>query len=155
MHHILTRRTLLASAATAFAGTASTRAAPVADRVRVAIMGLGGRGSALLQAFLTAGAEIAGLCDLDDNAAGRAVAAARKHGVVVQLGNQASTFGVSFHGPDASLVIDTEGWRILDRKNAVAAEHAGTKKDDVVHVADFLAAALWSKEYRPGWRPAT
>jgi predicted dehydrogenase len=120
------------------------------------------------------------------------------------LGNQGSTFGVSFHGPEASLVIDTDGWRVLDKKNEVVSEHDGTKKDDVVHVADFLAAiregrvpaadiaeghasallchlgtiayrtdrvlhtrpedgrivgddeaaALWTKEYRPGWKPA-
>ena len=119
------------------------------------------------------------------------------------LGPQGTAFGVSFHGPDASLVIDTDGWRILDAKNKTAAEHRGSKKDDVVHVADFLAAirarrrpaadiadghasallchlgtiahrtdrvlhtrpedghvvgdddaaALWTKEYRPGWRP--
>lgn len=418
----LTRRTLLASAA-ATIGTAAT-AAPTAssDRVRVAIMGLGGRGSALLQAFSAAGAEVAGLCDVDDTAAGRAadaaatrhdakprverdirrllddasidavvvaapnhwhapatilacaagkhvyvekpcshtpeegelaVAAARKHGVVVQhgtqrrswpwvqeavkavqdgaigavhvahswytnrrpsigrgeriappstldwtlwqgpaaerpftsnvvpyhwhwrwhwgngelgnngvhgldvarwalgvtfptrvvsaggryyhdddqetpdtmsvayefpggklitwegqscspLGPQGSSFGVSFHGPEASLVIDTDGWRILDQKNKTVAEHEGAKKDDETHVVDFLsairegrrpnadiadghasallchlgtiahrtdrvlhtrpddghivnaddAAALWTKEYRPGWRPS-
>ncbi len=416
----LTRRTLLAAATV---GTVAAAAPQVpGDRVRVAIMGLGSRGSALLQAFLAAGAEIAGLCDVDESAAGRAadavatrqqgkpridrdirrllddrsidavvvatpnhwhapatilactagkhvyvekpcshtpeegelaVAAARKHGVVVQhgtqrrswpwvqeavkavqdgaigpvhlarswytnrrpsigrgvripppptldwtlwqgpaperpfssnvvpynwhwwwhwgngelgnngvhgldvarwalglrfptrvvssggrlyhdddqetpdtlsvayefpggkqitwegqsctpLGNQRSTFGVSFHGPEASLVIDTDGWRMLDKKNEVASEHEGTKKDDVVHVADFLAAiregrgpaadiaeghasallchlgtiayrtdrvlhtrpedgrivgddeaaALWTKEYRPGWKPA-
>jgi predicted dehydrogenase len=423
MHHILTRRAVLTSAAAAVAGTAAAKGTSPAERIRVAIMGLGSRGSTLLEAFLAAGAEVAGLCDVDANATGRAadavatrqareprvdrdirrllddasidavvvatpnhwhapatilacsagkhvyvekpcshtpeegelaVAAARKHGVVVQhgtqrrswpwvqeavkavqdgaigpvhvarswytnrrpsigrgarveppptldwtlwqgpaperpfmttivpynwhwfwhwgngelgnngvhgldvarwalgvtfptrvvsaggryyhdddqetpdtmsvayefpggkqitwegssctpLGHQGSTFGVSFHGPDASLVIDTDGWRILDRKNVVTAEHAGTKKDDVVHVADFLAAiraggrpaadiaeghvsallchlgtiahrtdrvlhtraedgrivgtddaaALWSKEYRPGWRPAT
>lgn len=418
----LTRRTLLASAA-ATIGTAATAAPPAgSDRVRVAIMGLGGRGSALLQAFSAAGAEVAGLCDVDDTAAGRAadaaatrhdakprverdirrllddpsidavvvaapnhwhapatilacaagkhvyvekpcshtpeegelaVAAARKHGVVVQhgtqrrswpwvqeavkavqdgaigpvhvahswytnrrpsigrgeridppktldwtlwqgpaperpftsnvvpyhwhwrwhwgngelgnngvhgldvarwalgvtfptrvvsaggryyhdddqetpdsmsvayefpggklitwegqscspLGPQGSSFGVSFHGPEASLVIDTDGWRILDQKNKTVAEHEGTKKDDEAHVVDFLAAiregrrpnadiadghasallchlgtiahrtdrvlhtrpddghivnaddaaALWTKEYRPGWRPS-
>ena len=423
MHHILTRRAVLTSAAAAVAGTAAAKGTSPAERIRVAIMGLGSRGSTLLEAFLAAGAEVTGLCDVDANATGRAadavatrqareprvdrdirrllddasidavvvatpnhwhapatilacsagkhvyvekpcshtpeegelaVAAARKHGVVVQhgtqrrswpwvqeavkavqdgaigpvhvarswytnrrpsigrgarveppptldwtlwqgpaperpfmttivpynwhwfwhwgngelgnngvhgldvarwalgvtfptrvvsaggryyhdddqetpdtmsvayefpggkqitwegssctpLGHQGSTFGVSFHGPDASLVIDTDGWRILDRKNVVTAEHAGTKKDDVSHVADFLAAiraggrpaadiaeghvsallchlgtiahrtdrvlhtraedgrivgtddaaALWSKEYRPGWRPAT
>lgn len=119
------------------------------------------------------------------------------------LGPQGSTFGVSFHGPEASLVIDTEGWRVLDRKNQTVAEHEATKRDEVAHVADFLAAiragrrpnadiadghasallchlgniahrtdtvlhtrpedghivgaddaaALWTKEYRPGWRP--
>jgi predicted dehydrogenase len=422
MHHILTRRTLLTSAAAAVAGTAAANGSPAAERIRVAIMGLGSRGSTLVDAFLAAGAEVAGLCDVDENAAGRAadvvakrqevkprvdrdirrllddasidavvvaapnhwhapatilacsagkhvyvekpcshtpeegelaVAAARKHGVVVQhgtqrrswpwvcaavkavqdgtigpvhlarswytnrrpsigrgeriepprtldwtlwqgpaperpfasnvvpyhwhwrwhwgngelgnngvhgldvarwalgltfptrvvsaggrwyhdddqetpdtlsvayefpggkqitwegqscspLGNQGSTFGVSFHGPEASLVIDTEGWRVLDGKNVIVSEHAGSKKDDVVHVVDFLdairdgrrpvadiaeghasallchlgtiahrtdrvlhtrpedghivgnddAAALWTKEYRPGWRPA-
>ena len=422
MHNILTRRTLLTSAAVALAGSAAANGTPTAERIRVAMMGLGSRGSALLQAFLAAGAEIAGLCDVDGNAAGRAadmvakrqeakprvdrdirrllddtsidavvvatpnhwhapatilacssgkhvyvekpcshtpeegelaVAAARRHGVVVQhgtqrrswpwvqdavkavqggaigpvhlarswytnrrpsigrgvriqppptldwtlwqgpaperpfssnvvpynwhwwwhwgngelgnngvhgldvarwalgltfptrvvssggrfyhnddqetpdtlsvayefpggkqitwegqsctpLGNQRSTFGVSFHGPEASLVIDTDGWRMLDKKNEVVSEHAGTKKDDVAHVADFLtaiqegrgpaadiaeghasallchlgtiayrtdrvlhtrpedgrivgddeAAALWTKEYRPGWKPA-
>jgi predicted dehydrogenase len=422
MHHILTRRTLLTSAAAAVAGTAAANGAPAAERIRVAIMGLGSRGSTLVDAFLAAGAEVAGLCDVDENAAGRAadvvakrqevkprvdrdvrrllddasidavvvaapnhwhapatilacsagkhvyvekpcshtpeegelaVAAARKHGVVVQhgtqrrswpwvcaavkavqdgtigpvhlarswytnrrpsigrgerieppstldwtlwqgpaperpfasnvvpyhwhwrwhwgngelgnngvhgldvarwalgltfptrvvsaggrwyhdddqetpdtlsvayefpggkqitwegqscspLGNQGSTFGVSFHGPEASLVIDTEGWRVLDGKNVIVSEHAGSKKDDVVHVVDFLdairdgrqpvadiaeghasallchlgtiahrtdrvlhtrpedghivgnddAVALWTKEYRPGWRPA-
>jgi predicted dehydrogenase len=422
MHHILTRRTLLTSAAAAVAGTAAANGAPAAERIRVAIMGLGSRGLTLVDAFLAAGAEVAGLCDVDENAAGRAadvvakrqevkprvdrdirrllddasidavvvaapnhwhapatilacsagkhvyvekpcshtpeegelaVAAARKHGVVVQhgtqrrswpwvcaavkavqdgtigpvhlarswytnrrpsigrgeriepprtldwtlwqgpaperpfasnvvpyhwhwrwhwgngelgnngvhgldvarwalgltfptrvvsaggrwyhdddqetpdtlsvayefpggkqitwegqscspLGNQASTFGVSFHGPEASLVIDTEGWRVLDGKNVIVSEHTGSKKDDVVHVVDFLdairdgrrpvadiaeghasallchlgtiahrtdrvlhtrpedghivgnddAAALWTKEYRPGWRPA-
>jgi predicted dehydrogenase len=416
----LTRRTLLAAATVGTVAAAAPQA--TGDRVRVAIVGLGSRGSALLQAFLAAGAEIAGLCDVDENAAGRAadavakrqeakprvdrdirrllddrsidavvvatpnhwhapatilacaagkhvyvekpcshtpeegelaVAAARKHGVVVQhgtqrrswpwvqeavkavqdgaigpvhlarswytnrrpsigrgvripppptldwtlwqgpaperpfssnvvpynwhwwwhwgngelgnngvhgldvarwalglrfptrvvssggrfyhdddqetpdtlsvayefpggkqltwegqsctpLGNQGSTFGVSFHGPEASLVIDTDGWRVLDKKNEVVSEHEGTKKDDVVHVADFLAAiregrvpaadiaeghasallchlgtiayrtdrvlhtrpedgriigdddaaALWTKEYRPGWKPA-
>jgi len=101
-------------------------------------------------------------------------------------------------------VIDTEGWRVLDGKNVIVSEHAGSKKDDVVHVVDFLdairdgrrpvadiaeghasallchlgtiahrtdrvlhtrpedghivgnddAVALWTKEYRPGWRPA-
>jgi predicted dehydrogenase len=422
MHHILTRRTLLTSAAAAVAGTAAANGSPAAERIRVAIMGLGSRGSTLVDAFLAAGAEVAGLCDVDENAAGRAadvvakrqevkprvdrdirrllddasidavvvaapnhwhapatilacsagkhvyvekpcshtpeegelaVAAARKHGVVVQhgtqrrswpwvcaavkavqdgtigpvhlarswytnrrpsigrgerieppstldwtlwqgpaperpfasnvvpyhwhwrwhwgngelgnngvhgldvarwalgltfptrvvsaggrwyhdddqetpdtlsvayefpggkqitwegqscspLGNQGSTFGVSFHGPEASLVIDTEGWRVLDGKNVIVSEHAGSKKDDVVHVVDFLdairdgrqpvadiaeghasallchlgtiahrtdrvlhtrpedghivgnddAVALWTKEYRPGWRPA-
>ena len=422
MHHILTRRTLLTSAAAAVAGTAAANGAPAAERIRVAIMGLGSRGLTLVDAFLAAGAEVAGLCDVDENAAGRAaevvakrqevkprvdrdvrrllddasidamvvaapnhwhapatilacsagkhvyvekpcshtpeegelaVAAARKHGVVVQhgtqrrswpwvcaavkavqdgtigpvhlarswytnrrpsigrgeripppptldwtlwqgpaperpfasnivpyhwhwrwhwgngelgnngvhgldvarwalgltfptrvvsaggrwyhnddqetpdtmsvayefpggkqitwegqscspLGNQGSTFGVSFHGPEASLVIDTEGWRVLDGKNVIVSEHTGSKKDDVVHVVDFLdairdgrrpvadiaeghasallchlgtiahrtdrvlhtrpedghivgnddAAALWTKEYRPGWRPA-
>jgi predicted dehydrogenase len=422
MHHILTRRTLLTSAAAAVAGTAAANGSPAAERIRVAIMGLGSRGSTLVDAFLAAGAEVAGLCDVDENAAGRAadvvakrqevkprvdrdvrrllddasidavvvaapnhwhapatilacsagkhvyvekpcshtpeegelaVAAARKHGVVVQhgtqrrswpwvcaavkavqdgtigpvhlarswytnrrpsigrgeriepprtldwtlwqgpaperpfasnvvpyhwhwrwhwgngelgnngvhgldvarwalgltfptrvvsaggrwyhdddqetpdtlsvayefpggkqitwegqscspLGNQGSTFGVSFHGPEASLVIDTEGWRVLDGKNVIVSEHTVSKKDDVVHVVDFLdairdgrrpvadiaeghasallchlgtiahrtdrvlhtrpedghivgnddAAALWTKEYRPGWRPA-
>ena len=422
MHHILTRRTLLTSAAAAVAGTAAANGSPAAERIRVAIMGLGSRGLTLVDAFLAAGAEVAGLCDVDENAAGRAadvvakrqevkprvdrdvrrllddasidavvvaapnhwhapatilacsagkhvyvekpcshtpeegelaVAAARKHGVVVQhgtqrrswpwvcaavkavqdgtigpvhlarswytnrrpsigrgeriepprtldwtlwqgpaperpfasnvvpyhwhwrwhwgngelgnngvhgldvarwalgltfptrvvsaggrwyhdddqetpdtlsvayefpggkqitwegqscspLGNQGSTFGVSFHGPEASLVIDTEGWRVLDGKNVIVSEHTGSKKDDVVHVVDFLdairdgrrpvadiaeghasallchlgtiahrtdrvlhtrpedghivgnddAAALWTKEYRPGWRPA-
>lgn len=422
MHHILTRRTLLTSAAAAVAGTAAANGSPAAERIRVAIMGLGSRGSTLVDAFLAAGAEVAGLCDVDENAAGRAadvvakrqevkprvdrdirrllddasidavvvaapnhwhapatilacsagkhvyvekpcshtpeegelaVAAARKHGVVVQhgtqrrswpwvcaavkavqdgtigpvhlarswytnrrpsigrgerieppstldwtlwqgpaperpfasnvvpyhwhwrwhwgngelgnngvhgldvarwalgltfptrvvsaggrwyhdddqetpdtlsvayefpggkqitwegqscspLGNQGSTFGVSFHGPEASLVIDTEGWRVLDGKNVIVSEHTGSKKDDVVHVVDFLdairdgrqpvadiaeghasallchlgtiahrtdrvlhtrpedghivgnddAVALWTKEYRPGWRPA-
>jgi predicted dehydrogenase len=422
MHHILTRRTLLTSAAAAVAGTAAANGAPAAERIRVAIMGLGSRGLTLVDAFLAAGAEVAGLCDVDENAAGRAadvvakrqevkprvdrdirrllddasidavvvaapnhwhapatilacsagkhvyvekpcshtpeegelaVAAARKHGVVVQhgtqrrswpwvcaavkavqdgtigpvhlarswytnrrpsigrgeriepprtldwtlwqgpaperpfasnvvpyhwhwrwhwgngelgnngvhgldvarwalgltfptrvvsaggrwyhdddqetpdtlsvayefpggkqitwegqscspLGNQGSTFGVSFHGPEASLVIDTEGWRVFDGKNVIVSEHTVSKKDDVVHVVDFLdairdgrrpvadiaeghasallchlgtiahrtdrvlhtrpedghivgnddAAALWTKEYRPGWRPA-
>jgi predicted dehydrogenase len=422
MHHILTRRTLLTSAAAAVAGTAAANGSPAAERIRVAIMGLGSRGLTLVDAFLAAGAEVAGLCDVDENAAGRAadvvakrqevkprvdrdirrllddasidavvvaapnhwhapatilacsagkhvyvekpcshtpeegelaVAAARKHGVVVQhgtqrrswpwvcaavkavqdgtigpvhlarswytnrrpsigrgeriepprtldwtlwqgpaperpfasnvvpyhwhwrwhwgngelgnngvhgldvarwalgltfptrvvsaggrwyhdddqetpdtlsvayefpggkqitwegqscspLGNQGSTFGVSFHGPEASLVIDTEGWRVLDGKNVIVSEHTVSKKDDVVHVVDFLdairdgrrpvadiaeghasallchlgtiahrtdrvlhtrpedghivgnddAAALWTKEYRPGWRPA-
>jgi hypothetical protein len=101
-------------------------------------------------------------------------------------------------------VIDTAGWRILDSKNKAVAEHEGTKKDDGLHVVDFLAAirdgrrpnadiaeghasallchlgtiahrtdrvlhtrpddghivgaddaaALWTKEYRPGWRPS-
>ena len=418
----LTRRTLLATAAVAAGSTAAAAPAAPADRLRVAVMGLGSRGSALLQAFLAAGAEIAGLCDVDDAATGRAaeavasrqnakpriergirrllddasidavvvatpnhwhapatilaaaagkhvyvekpcshtpeegelaVAAARRHGVVVQhgtqrrswpwvqeavkavqdgtigpvhvarswytnrrpsigrgerivppptldwtlwqgpaperpyasnvvpynwhwfwhwgngelgnngvhgldvarwalgvtfptrvissggrwyhdddqetpdtmtvayefpggtmitwegqscspLGPQGSSFGVSFHGPEASLVIDTAGWRILDSKNKAVAEHEGTKKDDGLHVVDFLAAirdgrrpnadiaeghasallchlgtiahrtdrvlhtrpddghivgaddaaALWTKEYRPGWRPS-
>ena len=120
------------------------------------------------------------------------------------LGSQGSSFGVSFHGPEASLVIDTDGWRILDSKNTTVAQHEGPKKDDATHVGDFLAAiregrrpnadiadghasallchlgniahrtdrvlhtrpedghivgaddaaALWTKEYRPGWRPS-
>jgi len=423
MNKRVTRRTMLASAATATVGVAADVLPGVSsDRIRVAIMGLGGRGSALVQAFLEAGADVVGLCDVDETAAGRAadalskrnskpprverdvrrllddasidavviaapnhwhapatilaaavgkhvyvekpcshtpeegelaVAAARRHGVVVQhgtqrrswpwireavkavqdgaigpvhvarswytnrrpsigrgeriappptldwtlwqgpaterpfasnvvpyhwhwrwhwgngelgnngvhgidvarwalgvtfptrvvasggrlfhdddqetpdtmtvayefpggktitwegqsctpLGPQGSTFGVSFHGPDASVVIDNDGWRMLDKKNQVIATHEGTKKDDASHVVDFLAAirearrpnadiaeghvsallchlgniahrtdcvlhtraedghvidaddaaTFWTKEYRPGWRPA-
>jgi predicted dehydrogenase len=71
----LTRRTLLATAAVAVGSTAAAAPAAPADRLRVAVMGLGSRGSALLQAFLAAGAEIAGLCDVDDAATGRAAEA--------------------------------------------------------------------------------
>src|SRR5690554_6511557 len=77
------RRLFLKSGATLFAAStlAAERAATGAlaaessspnETVRVAIMGVNGRGLALTKSFMAAGAEVASICDVDSRAAEKA-----------------------------------------------------------------------------------
>jgi hypothetical protein len=46
-----------------------------------------------------------------------------------------ATGGTSFHGTDATLVVDGRGWRVFDKANKVAEEH---KETPLLHERNFL-----------------
>jgi predicted dehydrogenase len=78
----MTRRHFVISTGVALTAAQATRAMGANDRIRVGIVGLGGRGKDHMDLYLAApGAEIAALCDVDQSALERATAYVTGHGV--------------------------------------------------------------------------
>lgn len=53
-------------------------------------------------------------------------------------GNGGSGFGISFHGEEATLVVDGSGYKILDPNNKEIGAASTSRGGDLVHVANFL-----------------
>ena len=50
---------------------------------------------------------------------------------------EGSSFGISFHGDNGTLIVHDAGYTIYDMHNKSVEEHVG-KGGDAVHLADFL-----------------
>jgi predicted dehydrogenase len=106
------RRVFLGSLAAAVPATGVLgRTNSAADRVRVAVIGVNGRGSELAGAFARAdGAEVVAVCDCDDRVVGKGVAAVEKAGAKAPRAEHDFRRVLEDPGVDAVVVATPDHW---------------------------------------------